>query len=67
MDLDECVRIYVNGLGRMCANLHVNLCVVGASMLMNVWVRERIRFNICESTCEALCLGRTYACGCVGP
>ena len=41
----------------MCANLHVNLCVVGAHIHANVSVREWIWLNVRESTCGSVCLG----------
>ena len=41
----------------MCANLHVNQCVLGAHLLVNVDVREWSWLNVCQSTCESGCAG----------
>jgi hypothetical protein len=39
----------------MCANPHVNLCVLGASIHVNVGVREWMWLNVRESACESVC------------
>ena len=41
----------------MCANLHVHLCVLGASIHVNVSVREWSLLNVREYTYESVCLG----------
>ena len=41
----------------MCANLHVNLCVLDAHIHANVIVREWRCLNVCGSTCESVRLG----------
>jgi hypothetical protein len=38
----------------MCANPHVNLCVLGASIHVNVGVREWMWLNVRESACESV-------------
>jgi hypothetical protein len=40
----------------MCTNLHVQRCVLGAHVHVNVGVRERIWLNVRESTCESVCV-----------
>ena len=46
----------------MCANIHVNLCVLGANLHVNVRVRDWIWLNVRESTSESVCFGRTSIC-----
>jgi hypothetical protein len=48
----------------MCADLHVNLCVLAAHIHVNVGVREWMWLNVCGSTCESVCVGRKYKCEC---
>ena len=49
--------MFVNDAGRMCANIHVNLCVLGANIHLHVGVWERRWTELGESTCESVCLG----------
>ena len=39
----------------MCAKLHVNLCVLGANIHVNVGVRGWMWLNVRESSCESVC------------
>ena len=39
----------------MCAKLHVNLCVLGATMFVNVGVFVHV--YVFKSTCEYVCVG----------
>ena len=48
--------VFVNGFGRMWANLHVNLCV-WVQLYMCMWVFGKDVGRIEESTCESVCLG----------
>jgi hypothetical protein len=41
----------------MCADLHVNLCVLAANIHVNVGVREWSWLNVRESTSEYVCVG----------
>ena len=41
----------------MCLNLHVNLCVLGATIHVIVGVREWMWLNVRETTCDSVCLG----------
>ena len=40
----------------MCAKLHVNLCVLGANIHVNVGVRGWMWLNVRESASESVCL-----------
>jgi hypothetical protein len=39
----------------MCSKIHVNLCVLGANIHVNVGVREWLWLNVRESACESVC------------